>query len=289
MSVKVSIIIPAWNAERFIEQTLASVLRQSYPHWELVVVDDGSTDGTVNIIEDYCERDRRVRLVMPGKIGRSAARNRGFSESDAESDYVVFLDSDDLWEDNALDLLVAVLDQNPYAVAAHGPIRQIDESGELIARGRPLPTSRLAIEGDGATVIASDAPTTFHVLARQCVIHTTGAILLRRKTLDAMELFSTALEGGEDWDLWLRISRLGDIAFVPQPVIRYRLHDTSMTHSDNQLLKAGYVAWKTLISTDNTPEQRNSALLAATSMLSNYLSSAELETVSRAINKRLRK
>jgi glycosyltransferase involved in cell wall biosynthesis len=286
MPSSVSIIIPAWNAQRFIEQTLASVVRQRYPHWELVVVNDGSTDGTADIVRTYVERDKRIRLVTQQKLGRSVARNRGFAESDGTSAYCIFLDSDDVWEDDALELLAAALDRDSEAVGAHGPIRQIDANGDLIGHGQPLPASRLTIHDDGLTVVANDAPTTFNVLVRLCVIYTTGAMLVRRRALDTAGSFATALEGGEDWDLWIRISRIGHVAYVPRPVIRYRWYETSMTHADNQSLKAGYVAWKTLTSPDNTPGQRHAALLALLLLLSNDLSGDELDVVNRVISKR---
>src|SRR5512147_1419439 len=100
-SPTVSVITPAYNAERFIAQTLDSVLAQTHGDWELVVADDSSTDGTASIAEDYARRDGRIRLLrMPGNQGQGPARNAALGV--AHGDFVAFLDADDLWDPEKL-------------------------------------------------------------------------------------------------------------------------------------------------------------------------------------------
>ena len=98
----ISIVIPAYNHGRFLEDTLRSIQRQSFRHWECIVVDDGSTDGTSAIAQRYAAEDGRVRTVRIENGGESAARNHGYRLTSPESEFVTFMDSDDIWLPHAL-------------------------------------------------------------------------------------------------------------------------------------------------------------------------------------------
>jgi CDP-glycerol glycerophosphotransferase len=116
----ITVIIPAYNAERYLEQTVQGVLAQTVSDWELVIVDDGSADGTALVAQSYAKPDPRIRVVRQANHGIAAARNRGLAESDTSCEFVIFLDHDDLWERDALELLREELRAHPGAAAANG-------------------------------------------------------------------------------------------------------------------------------------------------------------------------
>src|SRR5579872_4898002 len=126
----ISIVVPAYNAEKYLRQTIDSVLAQSLTLWELLIVDDGSKDGTAAMVGEYIRKDTRIRMVRQANAGLAAARNRGFMETDPASAYITFLDADDVWEPDALETLVKTLEAHPQTPVAHGVARYIDGSGQ---------------------------------------------------------------------------------------------------------------------------------------------------------------
>jgi glycosyltransferase involved in cell wall biosynthesis len=120
---RVSVVIPYWNAEEFLLETLESVRRQSFERWELILVDDGSTDGSARIAADFASSDReRIRCVaQPGNAnrGQSAARNLGLGL--ARGDLIAFLDADDVWLEQKLEVQVGIVDAHPEVDVTFGP------------------------------------------------------------------------------------------------------------------------------------------------------------------------
>ena len=123
----VAVIVPAFNAETFLEQTLASVSSQTDPGWQCVVVDDGSTDDTARIAARFEHEDQRFTLVRQPNQGVASARNHGLRQTDSE--FVMFLDADDVLEPDALELLRKVLTVEHHAPAVHGRASVIDRLG----------------------------------------------------------------------------------------------------------------------------------------------------------------
>ena len=248
MTPKVAVVIAVQNGETFLAEAIEGVLAQTRTDWSLIVIDDGSTDGTVAIARTYCERDTRVRVVQQSKSGVSVARNRGLSECDPDSPYVIFLDGDDVWEPDALEVLVDTLEAAPGYVAAHGHTHAIDAHSQLVA---PDPwerwKSRMGISGDQVIDWPLNEPTTFAVLILELCIRTGGSVLIRRRVLDVVGHFDVGLTGFEDWHLWLRLASQGPIAFVSRSVLAYRLHATNAS-SDYAMMgrMRAQVRWKIL-------------------------------------------
>lgn len=257
----VSIIIPAYNSEKFLASSIRSVLAQSVGDWELVVVNDGSTDQTGSLAETFSHQDKRIRVVHQENAGISAARNRGISESRADYDYILFLDSDDLLEPDALEILLRVLEQDPKAVAAHGVYRYIDSEGQplAIAGSYIWPKERLGIDGRRLRARPVNEPTTFEVLAYSNCIPT-GAIMIRRAAKAIAGDFDPTLKFGEDWHLWLRLSRLGHIAFVNRVLLSYRRHEGNATSPQalSRMMVFALGIWKKLYTSSdlNAREKR---------------------------------
>jgi glycosyltransferase involved in cell wall biosynthesis len=208
---RVTVIVPGYNVEAWLAETLDSVLAQTMPDFELIVVDDGSTDGTRAIAESYAARDARVRVVHQANEGISGARNTGYRVSNRSTCAVIFLDGDDLWEPHALATLLRVLNESPDAIGVYGANRFFDETGRVWpnriedAFGR----AREGIVNGRVVSWPADAPTTFDVLVTWPAIATGGQLLIRREAMpDTPTPFEPRILS-EDWLFWLLLTRHG--------------------------------------------------------------------------------
>jgi glycosyltransferase involved in cell wall biosynthesis len=234
---KISIIMPAYNSEKFIAQAIESVIAQTQVDWELLIVNDGSKDNTGSIINSYSMADSRIKVIQQVNCGTGAARNRGMAEADITSEYIIFLDSDDCWEESTLEVLLGVLEHDPQAVAVHGLARTIDESGrpckpgviELYSHKRP------GIRGNRVKLWTPQEPTCLAVLVVSNVIVTPGQLLIKKAALEGVGKFNTSLKNAEDWDLWLRLTTKYNIIFLNKVVINYRQHSNNKSKTTGQM------------------------------------------------------
>jgi glycosyltransferase involved in cell wall biosynthesis len=207
----VTVVMPAYDAAEFIGESTESVLAQTFSDWELVVVDDGSTDGTSGVVAAY--DDPRIRLLTIEHSGLPAvARNCGLAAS--ESRYVAFLDADDLWRPEKLTRQVAVLDSRPELGLVHTGFEQLRDDGL-----EPyLPPA-------GSTAGGPQ----FERLAVGNYI-ANSSVLVRRELLDRYGFFDEdpRLRGTEDFELWLRLSPRTTFGYVAEPLLVYRLHAANL-------------------------------------------------------------
>jgi glycosyltransferase involved in cell wall biosynthesis len=212
----VSVIIPAFNAERYLERAIDSVLSQTYSSIELIVVDDGSVDSTADICRSYGDR---IRYFYQENQGVSVARNRGIEEANGE--YIAFLDADDWYLPNKLEDQVAALELHPAAggaTAAH-IVKLADDE-------RRNPPEGLVL-GPGVEHGLIDLYE--HRSQGRFVIHT-STVLVRKSVLDAVGGFRPDLRFGEDVELWARIHGKYDWVYVDKAVAVYdRTSETSVT------------------------------------------------------------
>jgi glycosyltransferase involved in cell wall biosynthesis/peptidoglycan/xylan/chitin deacetylase (PgdA/CDA1 family)/ubiquinone/menaquinone biosynthesis C-methylase UbiE len=209
VAAEISIVIPAFNAAETIDETLRSVAAQDGVAWELVVVDDGSSDATVEIVEGWTERDLRVRLIRKAHGGVSATRNAGLAA--ARGEWVCFLDSDDWLAPNALDRLLTLTRAHEGATVAVGAAARVTPSG-----GTWPYQSR-------------DMSDAFDVLASHCALVVHSA-LVRRDVVQELGGFDERLSSSEDWDLWQRIARAGHkFAQTDAVVALYRARPGSLS------------------------------------------------------------
>ena len=202
---KISIIIPSYNHARFIRQCIDSALVQTYTDAEIVVVDDGSTDETVSILEGY---GSRITYVVQENQGTQAARNTAIELSNGE--YIALLDSDDVWLSHKLARQAPLLDQNPKVGLVYAQALRIDEQGQTLNRGRSFgrpPNGERAFED---LLMGDFVPTLTAVV--------------RRSHLDRPRPFDESLLGAGDWDLWLRMAARHEIVCVEEPLALYRVH-----------------------------------------------------------------
>ena len=215
-----SVIMPAFNSERYVGAAIETVLGQSLADFELIVVDDGSTDGTLEAVRRYAE-EPRVRVLQQEHGGLASARNRGISV--ATSSLVAFLDSDDLWLVDYLTRMYAVMQTSPHAVLAFGGWRYVDDRGTLLPqvvmpfRAEPE-TARLELPWRNALIPSA-------VIARTASIRRVGG-------------FDTAFQGVEDWDLSIRLLGEGPFVALPQVSTLYRVHAGSLTENGEEVERA---------------------------------------------------
>lgn len=260
----IGIVIPVYDGERFLAQTLRSVQAQTHTDWEAVVVDDGSADRSYAIARVVAARDPRVRVSAISRSGVSAARNHGVRLLSGRCTRVVFLDADDTWEEDTLGILTAELDARPDMLAVNGFARCTDVAGRLQPSGpvEAMQRRRMAITERGPVPTPADRPTTFAVLAwYPCILN--GTILYWREAIEAVGLLDASLRWFEDWDLLLRLSLRGSIGFIDEPLLRYRRnHGTNVSSRPEVWRGLGEVRRKMLRLLRRDAERRRLMMLA---------------------------
>jgi glycosyltransferase involved in cell wall biosynthesis len=206
----VSVLMPVYNPGQFLREAVDSVLGQRYPAFELIAIDDGSSDGSFELLQAYAARDARVRVFrQPRNLGIVAARNRAFAEANADARYFAILDSDDVALPERLAQQVEFLEAHPDHALVGGQTLIIDQASNEIGI-RHYPT-------DYAKICA--AITRYNPIAQP-------AVMLRKSMLDGPAPYSDAYPRCQDYQLWLRLASRHPIANLGQPVIRYRISDT---------------------------------------------------------------
>lgn len=207
---KVSVIIPTYNCGQYICQAVDSVLAQTYRDFELVVVDDGSTDNTRELLMQF---GKNLRYIYQENKGMTAARNTGIKNSSGE--YIAFLDSDDIWLPNKLERQVKLLDEAPEVGLVYCWHYYIDEQG-----------NRCKFWNNEVGRSFESGSRLFEKLIERNVISGGGSTpVIRRECLAKSGMFDEALSYCGDWDLWLRISMDYIIAVIPEPLGCYRVLD----------------------------------------------------------------
>ncbi len=213
----ISVIIPAYNAEEFIAKTLESVLSQTYQNIEILVVDDGSTDTTAQIIKSFAQKDRRIILLQQSNAGVAVARNLAYLHSKGE--YIAPIDADDIWYPQNLEKQVeCLINSEPFVGVAYSWSVDINEGG-LLTGGFYNST----IEGE-----VHDA------LVYKYFIGNASSSLIRRTCFEKVGGYNCKFklenaQGCEDWELHLRIAQYYQFKVVPEYLVSYRQISSSMS------------------------------------------------------------
>ena len=215
----ISVIIPTYNYGRFISDAIRSVLAQTYRPLETIVVDDGSTDGTEEVVGLFGDA---VTYIRQSNAGVCAARNHGVERSSGE--LIAFLDADDVWEPSKLERQSSKFDRDDIGLV-HSGMREFDgETGHTI---------RLHLDG------AEDDAALSLLLWEGIPVNVSGsAVMVSRKAFDAVGGFDTQMKVGEDWDFCYRIARQFKVGFVPEPLVNYRSH-AAAAHRDVREMERG--------------------------------------------------
>ena len=218
---QISVVIPAYNAEHSIRETIDSVQQQTFSDFELIVINDGSTDRTLEILQTI--EDPRLKIFSYQNGGLSIARNRGISH--ATGDFIAFLDADDLWALNKLKLQLAALQQNPEAGVAYSWTYFLNEQEK-----RLFPGCHLFYEGN----VYAD------LLVKNFITNGSNP-LIRRQAIDSVGEFDPTFSHFADWDYWLRIARNWSFVVVPEYQIFYRQSSRAMSSKVDGIKEAGFV------------------------------------------------
>lgn len=211
----ISIIVPVFNGEITIRDTLESVLNQTFSDFELITIDDGSQDSTLDIISQI--PDSRIKVFSYSNAGLAASRNRGLAQASGE--YISFIDADDLWTQDKLEAQLNALIKNPQAGVAYSWTDYIDESSQFLRRG-----SHITVNGD--------------VLEKLLLVNfleNGSNPLIRREAFDSVGNFDESLPAAQDWDMWLRLAARYHFIAVPSPQILYRVSASSMSANVSRL------------------------------------------------------
>lgn len=209
---KISVVVPAYNAMTYLPETLENVLQQTWQDFEVIVVNDGSSDETPQWVAQLT--DPRVKLISQENQGLSGARNTGITH--AQGEYVAFLDADDLWEPSKLQKQLQVVEKNPNIGLVYTWVVLIDSQGRKTGR-----TFQDQAQGQVWTT-----------LIQENIVRCGSVALVRRECFETCGLFDKNLRSFvEDWDMWLRIASKYQFAVVPEGLVYYRQHANSASRN----------------------------------------------------------
>ena len=215
-SPAISIALPVCNAERYLAAAVSSILGQTFRDFELVAVDDGSTDGSLAILQNFARSDPRVQVISRPNTGIVGALNDAWRA--ARSPLVARMDADDISFPERFARQVAFLESHPSVVCLGAAVVYLDSVGDPV---KPCPRA-LAHAALEAALLQGDGGALIH-----------PAIMVRRSALAAVGGYRPEAQYVEDLDLYLRLARLGRLANLPEPLLFYRVHPTSINFTRN--------------------------------------------------------
>ena len=210
MTPQITVVMPVRNGARWLNEALASVAAQTLPDWELIAIDDGSTDGTPGILHEFADRDSRVRVIAQQPLGLVAALNRGLAE--ARAPLLARLDADDRALPQRLDRQLRHLNAHPDVGLLGSWARKIDERGATRGILRP------ATEPDALAL---------GLLQGNPFVH--SSVIFRTELVRRLKGFRPAFRAAEDYDLWLRLAETARLANLPEVLVEYRWHSENVT------------------------------------------------------------
>jgi glycosyltransferase involved in cell wall biosynthesis len=205
----ISVVIPVFNGEKTIKETIDSVLKQTFTDFELLVINDGSQDLTVEVVEKI--QDSRIQVYSYPNAGLAASRNRGIDRSTGE--YIAFIDADDLWTPDKLEAQFNALKSHPEAAVAYSWTDYIDEYSQFLGKGGHI------------TVNGNIYP---HLLLTDLLENGSNP-LIRKQAFIEVGNFDESLSAAEDWDMLLRLAIRYHFIAVSSPQVLYRISSNSMS------------------------------------------------------------
>jgi glycosyltransferase involved in cell wall biosynthesis len=207
----ISVIIPAFNSAKTIKRTIDSVLVQTLTDFELIIINDASTDNTLDIISQY--QDPRLQILSYPHGGGNISRNRGLKH--ALGEYVSFLDADDMWESDKLESQLKVLQQNTEVAIAYSWTDYINEEDNVILKG-----SHTTANGN-----------IYEKLLVHNFLENGSNPLIRKTSIVELGGFDETLTAGQDWDMWLRLAQKHHFICIPKVHILYRVSTNSLSNN----------------------------------------------------------
>lgn len=213
---KVSVIIPTYNRARLVTKAIQSVLDQTYQDFEIIVVDDGSTDNTKEVVGSF--KEPRIKYVYQDNSGICIARNNGINVS--KGDYVLFLDSDDMLFKNAIAIEAGSLDSVPDVALSYCQLYAIDERERVIGLHKPKHRRPGVYRGTSEIL---------NFLRFNNYIGTSITMVRRSSIMDVGSFDPTFGTGSEDFELWVRIAKKYAVSYIAEPVGKIRIHSSGLS------------------------------------------------------------
>lgn len=235
-SPEVSIVIPNFNCLKFLPICIESIRAQNNVDYEIIVIDDGSTDGSLEWLLAQSAEDKRLKVYAEKGLGAGSARNLGVQLCNAE--LIAFLDADDYWTNGKLAKQVAYHQQNESVVLSFSDYEHIEEdSGQGIV-------GCFEFWPRFAAISAAAKEGTYTPLAKPCGtifaenVVGTSSVMIRKSAFLAVSGFDSSLNSASDWDLWLKLAQIGDVAFTKEKAMGYLIRAGSMTSHKGNRIKA---------------------------------------------------
>lgn len=214
----ISVLLPVYNAERFIAETLDSLIRQTNKNFEIIAINDGSSDGSLDILQSYAARDPRIVVIDQKNQGLVKTLNAAAKVSTGE--YLARIDADDVALDRRFELQLQAMKENPKLVLIAGGFDVMNEDGEILYH-------------DAVPTEYQDILTAMYT--RNPIAH--GSILMRRVAFEEVGGYSEDCGPTEDYELWTRLSKIGDISALPQTIFRWRVNPKGITSTKSSLME----------------------------------------------------
>lgn len=210
----ISVLMCCYNAARWLDEAIDSVLNQTFTDFEFIIVDDGSVDNTLEIIHKYANSDRRIIVISKPNTGPGDSRNVGIKK--ALGKWIAVIDADDVCEPTRLERQVELGSRNPNLVFIGTGLTIIDDNGKII-KSYGYPCDHLSLVKHLRS-------------ARRFPPHSSA--FYRKDMVCALGGFRLKISRAEDWDLWLRLSEVGELACLSEPLVRIRKHSEQISHSE---------------------------------------------------------
>jgi glycosyltransferase involved in cell wall biosynthesis len=231
----VSVVIPAYNAAKTLEFTVQSVLEQTVRDFEILIVNDGSKDNTLEVAESLAARDSRIKAISQPNSGVSSARNAGIKAASGE--YVAILDADDLWLPHKLERQLAVFDSEKDVHAIQTGAYYVNDNLEVLSV-RPCFESKDAL---------------LETLLFQNLPQVAASVIVRRSRLEEIGLFDTGLVILEDWEFMIRLARFCNLKSIEEPLVLYRNYVGNRSRNLGIHIKPGHIILKRLFQDPTLP------------------------------------
>ena len=256
----VSVIMPCYNSSRYLSASIEGVLAQTYRNLELIIVDDASTDGSLEIAREWQQLDDRI-TIQTHKENRGLAATRNTAIHASTGEYIAFCDSDDIWFPNKLEAQLAEFVRIPSAGLVHSDALIMDSNGQT--------SGQLFSQFIGRGKHAGETGSLLERLCRRndlCV----PTVMVRRQALDHVNGFNEELRSLEDWVCWTKIAAAFPFHFIPNPLAKYRVHNGALSSNKQNMSRNRITALKILFN-EAFPISRQTRAVMFYALGSSYL------------------
>lgn len=217
-SLHISVVVPVYNAEKYVLETLTAIANQTYPYFEAIIVDDGSVDNSAELVQRFCQTDNRFRLIQKHNEGEGAARDTAIRQ--AHGEWIALCDADDVWVTEKLQKQVEFIVSNEHRLPE--PLVAVGTAGYHInARGK--------VVGRFETILHTVDAFLEWRAAHRCMFMLNSSVLFRKTVYTSIGGYDRENKAAPDVDLWTRMSALGLLLNIPEVLTYYRVHGASLS------------------------------------------------------------